>query len=63
VGFLAALGLLLWTVHRLKPAKFHIKASITKWVSLDIQMQAPEREQPRSRHPRQLGRRSATRDR
>jgi hypothetical protein len=55
VGFLAAFGLLLWTVHRLKPARFQVKASITKWVSLDIQMQAPERDEPlstRSRPPR-----------
>jgi hypothetical protein len=51
VGFLVALGLLLWTVHRLKPAKFHVKASITRWVSLDIQMQAPERGEDASSSP------------
>jgi hypothetical protein len=40
LGSLIALALLLWTVHRLKPARFRLKASITKWVSLDVQMEA-----------------------
>ena len=35
-GFLAPYGLLLWTVHRLKPARFQVKASITRSVSLGI---------------------------
>jgi hypothetical protein len=39
-GSLIALALLLWTVHRLKPARFRLKASFTKWVSLDVQMEA-----------------------
>lgn len=43
LGLLTALGLVLLTVHRLRPVRFHIKATITKWVSLDIQMQGPER--------------------
>lgn len=40
VGLLAALALLLWTVHQLRPARFHIRASVAKLVSLDVQMDA-----------------------
>lgn len=58
VGFLVALGLLLWTVHRLRPAKFHIKASVTKWVSLDIQVQAAETRQALRQQPAVRQRRS-----
>jgi hypothetical protein len=56
VGVLVGLGSLLWTVYRLKPARFHIKVSITKWVFLDIPMQTP-RSDASSGGPRQRRRR------
>jgi hypothetical protein len=46
LGLLVALGLL-WTVYQLEPARFHVRASITKWLSLDIQLQDPVRVETR----------------
>ena len=42
LSVLGALVALLWTVYRLKPARFQVKVAVTKWVSLDIQMHAPQ---------------------
>jgi hypothetical protein len=41
-GFLLALSLVLFTVGRLRPQKFKIKATLTKWVTLDLEMESPE---------------------
>ena len=41
-GFLLALSLVLLTVGRLRPRKFKIKATLTKWVTLDLEMESPE---------------------
>jgi hypothetical protein len=41
-GFLLALSLVLFTVGRLRPRKFKIKATLTKWVTLDLEMESPE---------------------
>ena len=40
LGFLAMLSLVLSTAKRLRPHKFRLKASVTKWVSVDLEMQA-----------------------
>lgn len=42
VGFLLALGLVLLIVDRRRPAFFRCKATLTKWVSLDLEMHSPE---------------------
>jgi hypothetical protein len=41
-GFILALSLVLFTVGHLRPRKFKIKAALTKWASLDLEMEAPE---------------------
>lgn len=41
-GFLLALSLVLFTVGRLRPRKFKIKATLTKWITLDLEMESPE---------------------
>lgn len=41
LAVLVALGLILWTVHRLRPERFHVRATVTKWASLDIEMECP----------------------
>jgi hypothetical protein len=41
-GFLLALSLVLFTVGRLRPRKFKIKATVTKWITLDLEMESPE---------------------
>ena len=42
IGVLLALGLVLFTVHRLRPGVLRLKATVTKWVSLDLEMHSPE---------------------
>jgi hypothetical protein len=39
-GFLIMLWLVLSTVGRLRPDTFKLKATATKWLSLDLEMQA-----------------------
>jgi len=41
-GFLIALALVLFTANRLRPRKFRIKATLTKWITLDLEMESPE---------------------
>jgi hypothetical protein len=41
-GFLLALSLVPFTVGRLRPRKFKIKATFTKWITLDLEMESPE---------------------
>ena len=36
---LVALSLVLWTIHQLKPEKVHLKATLTRWLSIDLEMQ------------------------
>jgi hypothetical protein len=42
IGFLLMLWLVLSTVRRLRPGTFRLKATLTKWVSLDLEMRSPE---------------------
>jgi hypothetical protein len=42
IGFLLVLGLVLFIVDRRRPAFFRLKATLTKWVSLDLEMHSPE---------------------
>jgi hypothetical protein len=41
-GFLLMLWLVLSTVRRLRPRSFRFKATLTKWVSIDLEMRSPE---------------------
>jgi hypothetical protein len=44
LGFcLIVFGLVLFTVHRIRPETFKLKAQFTKWISLDLEMRAPGR--------------------
>jgi hypothetical protein len=40
LGFLMMLGLVLSTVRRLRPEDFRLKATVTKWLSLDLEMRS-----------------------
>jgi hypothetical protein len=42
IAVLLALGLVLFIVDRRKPSIFRLKASITKWISFDLEMHGPE---------------------
>jgi hypothetical protein len=41
-GLLLALCLVLFTVRHLRPRRFRLKATLTKWASLDLEMESPE---------------------
>jgi hypothetical protein len=43
VCFLIALCLVLVTVYRVRPETFRLKATLTKWVSIDLEMRSPQR--------------------
>ncbi len=45
-GPLIALWLVLFTVRRLRPRKFRVKATLSKWASLDLEMESPEPVRP-----------------
>jgi len=42
VGFLIAFWLVLFTVHRMRPETFRLKATLTKWISFDLEMRSPQ---------------------
>jgi hypothetical protein len=42
IGFLLMLGLVLYAVCRLRPGTFRLKATLTRWVSFDVEMHSPE---------------------
>jgi hypothetical protein len=61
VGFLAFTWLVLFTVRQIRPETFRLKATVTKWISLDLEIRSPQRSdqerlkppgQPRRRLPR-----------
>ena len=41
-AFVVTLWIVLLTVRRLRPRKFRIRATLTKWASLDLEMESPE---------------------
>jgi hypothetical protein len=41
-GFLLTLWLVMSAVHRILPKTFRFKATLTRWVSLDLEMPSPE---------------------
>ena len=41
-AFAATFALLLFLVYRLRPKIFRFKAVITKWVSVEVELQSPE---------------------
>lgn len=42
VTFIAVFSLLLFVVNRLRPTRFKLKATVTKWISLDVEIQSPQ---------------------
>lgn len=40
-SFTAMFTLLLFLVYKLRPKTFKVKAAITKWISLEVEMQSP----------------------
>ena len=65
-GFLIMLWLVLSTARRLRPESFRLKATVTKWVSLDLEMRSGHNPDTRRRdhgidgdNGRELGRSSA----
>lgn len=41
--FLIMFSLLMFMVHRIRPEVFKLKATVTKWISFDLEMRAPKR--------------------
>jgi hypothetical protein len=56
-GFVVAFCLVLFTVYRMRPESFRFKATLTKWISLDMEMRSPQALARRPRRPRRSGRR------
>ena len=50
IGFLLTLWLVLSTVRWLRPGAFRFKATLTRWVSLDLEMHSPEGLSRRNEH-------------
>jgi hypothetical protein len=44
-SFLIIFSLLMFIVHITRPRIFKLKATVTKWISLDIEMEEPKCEQ------------------
>jgi hypothetical protein len=40
--FAAVFSLLLFLVHQLRPKTFKVKAAITKWISVEVELESPE---------------------
>ncbi len=50
ITVLLALGLVLFTVHRIRPEIFRFRATFTRWFSLDLEMHSPEGASRRDEH-------------
>jgi hypothetical protein len=49
----AALGMILFAAHKIRPRSLRLKASAARWLSLSLVIEAPERSRPnRSNHSR-----------
>jgi hypothetical protein len=46
VTVVAALGMILLTVHKIRPRSLRFKASAARWLSLSLEIEAPERSKP-----------------
>ena len=46
-AFVIVLGLILFAVHRIRPQSLRFKASVTRWLSLSLEIEAPQRRAPR----------------
>jgi hypothetical protein len=42
ITILVIVSLVLWLVDRLRPRAFKIKATVTKWVSFDVEIESPQ---------------------
>jgi hypothetical protein len=40
---LAAFSIIMFTVHRVRPESFRLRAAVTKWISIDLEMRMPKR--------------------
>lgn len=54
--FLIAFGVMLFFVYRMRPELFKLKATLTKWVSVDLEMRTPQQspDERERQHRRQL---------
>jgi hypothetical protein len=51
----AALGMILFAVHKIRPRSLRFRASLTRWLSLSLEIEAPQqsnRREARSGHGR-----------
>jgi hypothetical protein len=46
VTVVAALGMILFTVHKTRPRSLRFTASAARWLSLSLEIEAPERSRP-----------------
>ena len=44
LAVVAALGMVLFAVHKIRPRSLRFKAHMTKWLSLSLEIDAPQRE-------------------
>lgn len=42
-SFLVMFSLLMFMVYRIRPEIFKLKATVTKWISFDLEMRSPKR--------------------
>jgi hypothetical protein len=43
----AILGIILFTVHKTRPRSFRFTASVTRWLTLSLEIDSPQRPTPR----------------
>lgn len=46
VTVVAALGMILFAVHKIRPRSLRFKATAARWLSLSLEIEAPERSRP-----------------
>jgi hypothetical protein len=46
VTVVAALGMILFAVHKIRPRSLRLKASAARWLSLSLEIEVPERSKP-----------------
>jgi hypothetical protein len=44
----ATLGIILFAVHKIRPRSLRFRASVTRWLSLSLEIESPQRSNQRS---------------
>jgi hypothetical protein len=44
----ATLGIILFAVHKIRPRSLRFRATVTRWLSLSLEIEAPQRSNQRS---------------